>query len=61
MDGLRDYHTSEVIWTKTNVVYHLYVIPQKNHTNELIYKTDLETEKKVMLAKQCRDKLRVWN
>ena len=43
MNGPRDYHTK---WNKpkTNIIYQLYVESKKNDTNELIYKTEIETQ-----------------
>ena len=44
MDELRDYHTN---WsqTKTNIIwYHLYGESKKNDTNELIYKTEIDSQ-----------------
>ena len=44
MDGPRGYHTK---WSKpkTNIIwYHLYVKPKKNDTNELMYKTEIDSQ-----------------
>ena len=44
MDGPRDYHTK---WSqrKTNIIWHhLYVEFKKNDTNELIYKTETDSQ-----------------
>ena len=35
---------SEVSQRKTNIIYHLYVETLKNGTNELIYKTEIESQ-----------------
>ena len=35
---------SEVSQTKTNTIYHLYVKSKKNDTNELIYKTEIDSQ-----------------
>ena len=35
---------SEVSQTKTNIIYHLYVKSKKNDTNELIYKTETDSQ-----------------
>ena len=45
MDRLRDYHTSEVSQKKTNVIwYHFYVESKKNDTNEIICKTETDSQ-----------------
>ena len=42
-DGLRDYHTK---WRqrKTNIISFIHRIQKKNHTNELVYKTELDLQ-----------------
>ena len=58
---------SEVRQRKTNItVDHLYVESKKNDTNEVIYKTetDSDIENKLMVTKEergRRGKLRVWD
>ena len=38
---------SEVSWKKTNITwYHLYVESKKKDTNELIYKTEIDSHRK---------------
>ena len=44
MDGPRDYH---IKWSKikTNIIWHhLYVESKKNDTDELIYKTETDSQ-----------------
>ena len=42
MDGPRDYHTE---LSQTNIIwYHLYVESKKNDTNEIIYKTETDSQ-----------------
>ena len=44
MDGHRDYHMKRS-QRKTNIIwYHLYVESEKNDTNELIYKTEIDSQ-----------------
>ena len=58
---------SEVSQTKTNTIYHLYVKSKKNDTNELIYKTEIDsqTQKTNSLLPKGkgvgRDKLGIWD
>ena len=41
IDGCRDYH---IKWSQRHIIwYHLYVESRKNSTNELTYKTEIET------------------
>ena len=35
---------SEISQRKTNIIYHLYVESKKNDTNELIYRTETDTQ-----------------
>ena len=41
-DGLRDYHTK---WRqrKTNIISFIHRIKKRNHTNELVYKAELDS------------------
>ena len=51
IDGLRGYHT-KWIKSKTNIIwYHLYMKAKKNDTNKLIYKTETDSENKLMVTK----------
>ena len=52
MDELRDYYTKWNICQK-HIRCHLYVESKKKDTNELIYKTEInsETENKLMVTK----------
>ena len=59
---------SEASQRKTNIIcYHLYVESNKNYTNELIYKTVIDSQiskSNLWLPKgkhEGEDKLRVWN
>ena len=45
MDGPRDDHTKWIkSERKTNTWYHLYMESKKNYINELIYKTEVDSE-----------------
>ena len=45
MDAPKHYHPNEVSQRKTNIIsYHLYVESLKNDTNELIYKTETDSQ-----------------
>ena len=70
IDGIRDYH---IEWSqiKTNLMYHLYMESLKNNINELIYKTEIDSdvENKFIVTRGDNggelewlgDKLGVWN
>ena len=55
----------EVSQIKTNIVYLLYVKSKNNDTNGLIYKTDIDPQRKqnygYQRRKEGRDKLGVWD
>ena len=40
MDGLKDYHTTEVNQTKMNRTIYYWFVEFKKYTNEIIYKTE---------------------
>ena len=65
MDGPRGYHTKQVRWIETNIIwYHLYAEFFFNDTNEPIYKTEIDSdiEYKLMVAKsKRRDNLGAWD
>ena len=45
MEGLRDCHTKQSKrQRKINTCYHLYMESKKSDTNELIYKTEIDSE-----------------
>ena len=45
MDGPRDYHIKWSQTEKRNIIwYHLYVESLKSDTNELIYKTEIDSQ-----------------
>ena len=52
---------SEVRQRKTSIIwYHLYVESNKNYPDELIYRTETDSEKELM-SPGGRDRLRVWD
>ena len=68
--GLEIIILSELSQTKTDIIlYHLHVESKKNDTNELIYKTELDSqtdiENKLIVSKGTsvggKDKLGVWD
>ena len=45
MDRPRDYHTKWISQTETNIIwYHSYVESKKKDANELIYKTETDSQ-----------------
>ena len=55
MDGPRDYHTK---WSqsKTSIVwYRLYAESKKNDTNELIYKTEINSQRMKLWLPKGKD------
>ena len=44
MDGPRDYHINEISQTKTNIISYHYMWNPKHETNELIYRTETDSQ-----------------
>ena len=62
MDGPIDYHTKWRKSGKANVKWYAVESKKKNDTNELINKTKIETENKIMITKGGRrDTLGAWD
>ena len=61
MDGPGDYHSKWSQAEKDSIIwYHLYVESSKNYPDELIYRTETDSEKELM-SPGGRDRLRVWD